>query len=190
MLYSPSDGRLKRTHQISAWPKARSPLARCSPRAVRPPLPGQRRDGGVGSVKGRVWGGGGSVLGLATLLAALQTCRGVVLQHFGGDCKPRTPLCGGKGARACVPGGVQEGTDPPGVPVSTVCTARGGTCLSPGPTDPNLPGSTAAPAATQLRGGTAVGSRIPPGGLRGRSCVVLSDGGAHPVAVVSPPPIP
>lgn len=171
-------------------PRRARPSLAARPVLSAPPLPGQRRDGGVGSVKGRARGGGGSVLGLATLLAALQTCRGVVLQHFGGDCKPRTPLCGGKGARACVPGGVQEETDPPDVPVSTVCTARGGTCLSPGPTDPNLPGSTAAPAATQLRGGTAVGSRIPPGELRGRSCVVLSDGGAHPVAVVSPPPIP
>lgn len=120
------------------------------------------------------------MLGLATLLAALQTCRGVVLQHFGGDCKPRTPLCGGKGARACVPGGVQEGTDPPGVP--TVYRPRsgvgGGRLLFRRPNRPKPSRLHRGTSSDPAPGGHGNGDGDPHGGgLRGRSCAVPSGGG-------------
>lgn len=141
-------------------------------------------------MKGRVWGGGGSVLGLATLLAALQTCRGVVLQHFGGDCKPRTPLCGGKGARACVPGGVQEGTDPPGVPVSAVRTARGGPACPPARQTQTFPDPPRHQQRPSSGGARQWGRGSPREGSEGEVAWFLATGGRIPSRLCPPHPSP
>ena len=95
------------------------------------------------------------------------------MQQFGGDCKLRTPLCSRRGARACQPRGGRRDGPPGGAPLCAARCPGGLPLVRPplsGPTDPNPPGSTVASAMSLPRGGTAAGTGIPPGWLRGRSC--------------------
>lgn len=169
--------------------RARSSLVA---RPVHPP--GQRRAGGVGSVEGRAWGGGGAPCWASP--PSWQPCRragGLFCNTLEATASRARPYVVEKVPGPVCPAGCRRGRTPPGSPP---CTVRGrgwggAACFSAGPTDPNLPGSTAAPAATQLLGGTAMGTGIlTEGASEGEVVRFLAEGGAHPSAVVSPRPTP